>query len=123
MIVNRQDAAVIKTPHASEIRPLIDRTTSSVERCSLAEEVLPVGSAVERHYHLETEEIYYLLRGTGEMHLGNEVQMVKAGDAIYIPPRTAHTLLNTGQEPIVVLLVCGPAYNPADHYRGDPSEA
>ena len=36
LIVNRQQAAIINTPHGSEIRPLVDRTTSAIKQCSLA---------------------------------------------------------------------------------------
>jgi len=116
IIVNRQRAARINTPHGSEIRPLIDRTTSQIERCSLAEEVLPVGAQVGRHYHLETEEIYYILKGAGLMTVGDETREVKAGDAVFIPRKESHTLKNTGQTPMTILLVCGPAYSYADHH-------
>ena len=116
IVVNRQQAAVINTPHGSEIRPLIDRTTSSIERCSLAEEVLPVGGAVGRHHHIETEEIYYILQGTGRMTVGSEVRAVKAGDAVFISRGHTHTLENTGQMPMTILLVCGPAYSYEDHH-------
>lgn len=115
IIINRQHAAVINTPHGSEIRPLIDRTTSSIERCSLAEEVLPVGAAVGRHHHVETEEIYYILQGTGRMTVGSEVREVEAGDAVFIPRRETHTLENTGTVPMTILLVCGPAHSFEDH--------
>jgi mannose-6-phosphate isomerase-like protein (cupin superfamily) len=115
IVTNRQHAAVINTPHGSEIRPLIDRTTSSIERCSLAEEVLPVGASVGRHYHIETEEIYYILQGTGRMTVGAETREVEAGDAVFIPRRETHTLENTGQAPMTILLVCGPAYSYEDH--------
>ncbi|MGI9105914.1 MAG: cupin domain-containing protein [Pyrinomonadaceae bacterium] len=115
LIVNRQQAAVIETPHGSEIRPLIDRTTSEIELCSLAEEVLPVGASVGRHHHVETEEIYYLLAGRGRMTVATETREVAAGDAVFIPRGTIHTLENTGDEPMRLLLVCGPAYSRADH--------
>jgi mannose-6-phosphate isomerase-like protein (cupin superfamily) len=85
LVVNRQSAAVIKTPHGSEIRPLIDRTTSGIELCSLAEEVLPPGAAVGRHHHHATEEVYYILSGTGLMTVGDEQRAVTAGDAVFIP--------------------------------------
>ena len=85
IVINRERASVINTPHGSEIRPLVDRTTSNIERCSLAEEVLPVGAAVGRHHHLETEEIYYILSGSGLMTVGDETRKVEAGDAIFIP--------------------------------------
>jgi mannose-6-phosphate isomerase-like protein (cupin superfamily) len=120
IIVNRQQAAIINTPHGSEIRPLIDRTTSSIERCSLAEEVLPAGKSVSRHYHLETEEVYYILHGEGRMSVGNEVKEVAAGDAIFIPRGSTHTLENTGRTPMTILLVCGPAYAYEDHHAGEP---
>jgi mannose-6-phosphate isomerase-like protein (cupin superfamily) len=119
IVVNRNQAAIIKTPHGSEIRPLIDRTTSDIERCSLAEEVLPVGARVGRHHHLETEEVYYILQGTGQMTVGDETRAVETGDAIFIPRGHTHTLENTGQAPMLILLVCGPAYSLEDHLAGD----
>lgn len=115
IIINRQRASVINTPHGSEIRPLIDRTTSDIERCSLAEEVLPAGASVGRHHHLETEEIYYIMQGSGQMTVGDETRAVFAGDAIFIPRGQTHTLENTGQTSITLLLVCGPAYSYEDH--------
>ncbi len=115
IIVNRESAKILNTPHGSEIRPLIDRTTSDIELCSLAEEVLPVGKAVMRHHHLETEEVYYILKGEGEMTVGKETRQVKAGDAIYIPRMNPHTLANTGNGDMTLLLVCGPAYSIEDH--------
>jgi mannose-6-phosphate isomerase-like protein (cupin superfamily) len=119
IVINRQRAAVINTPHGSEIRPLIDRTTSNIERCSLAEEVLPVGAKVGRHHHVETEEVYYILQGSGRMTVGDEVREVNAGDAIFIPRMQTHTLENTGQTPITLLLVCGPAYSYEDHHTDE----
>lgn len=118
-IVNRQHAKIINTPHGSEIRPLIDRTTSDITRASLAEEVLPVGAAVEKHYHLETEEIYYILHGKGCMTIADETRNVQTGDAIFIPRGCAHTLENTGDEAMTLLLVCGAAHTFDDHFAGD----
>ncbi|HEY0545421.1 MAG TPA: cupin domain-containing protein [Pyrinomonadaceae bacterium] len=116
IVVNRRQAAIINTPHGSEIRPLIDRTTSLIERCSLAEEILPAGATVGRHHHLETEEIYYILRGKGRMIVGDETREVEAGDAVFIPRGHTHTLENTGREAMTILLVCGPAHSFADHH-------
>lgn len=116
LIVNRNEAKIINTPHGSEIRPLIDRTTSEIKKCSLAEEILPVGAAVERHFHKETEEIYYIIEGSGLMTVGEETREVSAGDAVFIPRNHTHTLKNTGTVPIKLLLVCGTAHDFADHF-------
>jgi mannose-6-phosphate isomerase-like protein (cupin superfamily) len=116
LIINRNKANIINTPHGSEIRPLVDRTTSEIEKCSLAEEILPVGAAVGKHFHKETEEIYYIIEGSGLMTVGDETREVSAGDAVFIPRNHTHTLKNTGTEPMKILLVCGAAHDFADHH-------
>ncbi|HWC77542.1 MAG TPA: cupin domain-containing protein [Blastocatellia bacterium] len=110
LIVNRNHATPILTAHGSELRPLMDRTTSAITQCSLAEELLPPGCAVTPHFHRELEEIYYLLAGEGVMTVGNESRDVKAGDAVFVPRLHRHSLNNTGSEPIRLLVVCGPAF-------------
>jgi len=120
IIVNRDNAKVINTKHGSELRPLIDRTTSEVTRCSLAEELLPPGRAVTPHHHRELEEIYYILSGSGLMTVGHESVRVRVGDAIYVPRGQRHTLENTGSEPIRLLVACGPAFYYEDEIPGSP---
>jgi len=110
LIVNRHNTKIVSTPHGSEIRPLIDRTTSPINQCSLAEEVLPPGASVTPHHHEVIEEIYYVVEGDGVMRIDDEEREVVAGDAIYIPRFARHTLTNTGNGPMKILLVCGPAF-------------
>lgn len=110
IIVNRDRAGIVNTAHGSEIRPLIDRTTSGVTQCSLAEEMLPVGCAVVPHHHRELEEIYYVVSGRGLMTVADDTREVGAGDAVYVPRGCRHTLENIGSEPIKLILVCGPAF-------------
>jgi len=114
IIVNRDSAAIIDTAHGSKIRPLIDRTTSNITQCSLAEETLPPGCTVTPHHHREMEEVYYIVCGSGVMTVGDETQTVRAGDSIYVPRGHRHTLTNTGAEPIKLILVCGPAFSYED---------
>jgi len=119
IVKNRNQSSVISTRHGSEIRPLIDRTTSEITQCSLAEEILPPGKAVTPHHHHRLEEIYYILSGRGLMTVGDEKREVSAGDAIFIPRNHRHTLENTGAEPIRLLLVCGPAFFFEDEIIGE----
>jgi len=120
IVVNRKQAGVIHTAHGSEIRPLIDRTTSGITNCSLAEETLPPGCAVTPHHHREIEEIYYIVSGRGLMSVGDETQEVEAGDAVYVPRGHRHTLKNTGNQPITLLVACGPAFFYADEIKEAP---
>jgi len=122
-IVNLRTASVLRTRHGSEIRPLIDRTTSPVTRCSVAEELLPPGAAVAPHHHRATEEVYYVLEGDGEMTVGGETRPVGSGDAVYIPIGAVHTLRNVGETPMRIWLVCGPAFTREDEIFVDEAGA
>lgn len=93
---------------------MIDRTTSPITQCSLAEELLPPGATVTPHHHRTTEEIYYVLEGDGEMTIAGETQAVGPGDAIFIPTGSVHTLRNVGSTPMRIVLVCGPAFSRED---------
>ena len=59
---------------------------------SLAEATLAPGQATERHYHAESEEIYYVVEGSGEMELDGERRPIAVGDAVLIPPGARHQI-------------------------------
>ena len=102
------------TKDGSEIRELLAYRNSCVRHQSLAEARLPVGAATQEHYHVRTEEIYYLTHGRGRMRLGTEEREVQAGEAIAIPPGVRHKLWNIGDEPLRLLCCCAPAYEHSD---------
>lgn len=102
------------TKDGSEIRELLAHRNSCIQKQSLAEARLPPGGSTTPHYHPQTEEIYYLLTGTGQMRIGDETTAVGPGDAIAIPPGLVHTITNTGDVPLVFLCCCAPAYEHSD---------
>ena len=71
-IVNRSDSAPFVTKDGSTIRSLLDRTNSSAANQSLAEATVPPGGATEPHRHPQTEEIYYILSGSGRITVGED---------------------------------------------------
>ena len=113
-VVNRNQGAAFITKDGSEIRSILDRTNSTARNQSLAEATLPTEAATEIHLHPTTEEIYYVLRGIGQMTLGMERQRVGPGDGVLIPPGTPHTIENVGREPLVFLCCCAPPYSHED---------
>ena len=42
------------------------------------------------------------------------VTRIGAGDCVVIPPGAVHGLVNTGEEPLVLLCCCAPAYSHED---------
>jgi mannose-6-phosphate isomerase-like protein (cupin superfamily) len=102
------------TKDGSEIRELLAYRNSSIRNQSLAEARLPVGASTQEHYHLKTEEIYFITAGHGRMRIESELAEVRVGDAIAIPPGRKHKLWNTGSEPLTLLCCCSPCYEHSD---------
>lgn len=64
------------------------------------------------HFHtlLDTGEVYYCLAGEGAMLMETpegdvDIQWLKPGMAVYVPPRWAHRSINTGKETLVTFFV------------------
>ncbi len=113
-IQNLNRVASFTTKDGSEIRELLAHRNSCIRKQSLAEARLPVGATTTPHYHPQTEEIYYILEGTGCMRIGDEAKDVAVGDAIAIPPGETHQIENTGDKTLVFLCCCAPGYEHAD---------
>jgi mannose-6-phosphate isomerase-like protein (cupin superfamily) len=118
-IVNHRDTTPFTTVDGSTIRELLAHRNSSIRQQSLAEARLAVGAATIPHHHAVTEEIYYILAGSGDMTLGEETRAVGPGDAIAIPPGLRHTIRNTGPVELVFLCTCAPGYEHADTFLED----
>jgi mannose-6-phosphate isomerase-like protein (cupin superfamily) len=104
------------TKDGSTIRELLGLPTSSARNQSLAEATLPPGGATERHYHGETEEIYYLVEGSGEMEIDGETRRVAPGDAVLIPPGAWHQIRAHEGRPLRFLCCCAPPYRHEDTF-------
>jgi mannose-6-phosphate isomerase-like protein (cupin superfamily) len=100
------------TKDGSTIRSILDRTNAPVANQSLAEASLPAGAATQRHYHRFSEEIYFLLAGTGLMEIDGATRAVTPGDAILIPPGAWHQI--TATSPLRFLCCCAPPYSHGD---------
>ena len=83
---------------------------------SLAEATLEPDEATQRHYHRASEEIYFVLKGSGRMEIDGETRMVRPGDAILIPAGAWHTLENNGTSELRILCCCAPPYSDADTF-------
>jgi mannose-6-phosphate isomerase-like protein (cupin superfamily) len=113
-VKNLDEVPSFITKDGSEIRELLAHRNSVICNQSLAEARLPVGASTQEHYHVRTEEIYYITHGTGRMRIGGEARDVKTGDATAIPPGCKHKLWNTGSGPLRLLCCCAPAYEHND---------
>ncbi|MBU2236343.1 cupin domain-containing protein [Patescibacteria group bacterium] len=82
-------------------------------RYSLAHAVVKVGEQSKQHI-LKTSEVYYILEGTGEMHINEKSEKVHSGQAVYIPPNAEQYIKNTGKVDLKFLCIVDPAWKPED---------
>jgi mannose-6-phosphate isomerase-like protein (cupin superfamily) len=108
------DLDAFVTLDGSTIREIAGPAWTPARNQSLAEATVPPGAATIAHHHVRSEELYLFTAGRGRMELGSEEREVVAGDCVVIPPGTVHRLRNTGDEPLVLLCCCAPAYSDED---------
>ena len=118
-VINHSATKPFITKDGSQIRELLAHRNSSIRNQSLAEATLAVGTSTQEHYHPKSEEIYYILSGSGRMKLDGELRDVGPLDAIAIPPGARHKIWNTGSVPLVLLCCCAPGYENDDTVMGE----
>jgi len=109
-----QDITAYITKDGSEIRELMHPASQGNRKQSLAEARVPPGGKTLLHRHRDSEELYHISAGQGEMTLGTESIHVNVGDTVCIPPGVAHCIENTGEETLVILCACSPSYSHED---------
>lgn len=99
---------------ACHLRELLNaKSDKRAYRYSLAHAVVKPGTKTKPHA-LRTSEIYYMLEGNGQMHVGSESADVGPGAVIDIPPEAVQWIENTGKTDLVFLCIVDPAWCPAD---------
>ena len=56
--------------------------------------LLQAGKTEPAHSHEAKEHVYYVINGTGKVQLGDDVIEVNEGDAIYMPAKGVHSVIN-----------------------------
>lgn len=102
------------TKNGSEIRELMHPAVPGNKAQSLAEAPIPAGARTLLHLHHQTEELYHITAGSGQMTLGSYQFGVAVGDTICIPPGPPHRIEATGNEALRLLCSCAPAYSHDD---------
>lgn len=104
------------------IEPFTTKDGSSIRELhhtaaqSLAEATLEPGEATQRHYHRDAEEIYFVVKGSGELEVDGDVKRIRPGDAVLIPPGAWHQLENNGTSELRILCCCVPPYRHEDTF-------
>ncbi len=82
--------------------------------CSIAHAIIPPGESTLPHLLKKSTELYYILKGLGEMHIDNESAHVSPGQIILIPPQARQWIRNAGKEDLVFLCIVSPKWQAED---------
>ncbi len=118
MMRNRSNISSYVTKDGSRIWELFHPDSSPVAGFSVAEALVGPGEETVAHVHRRSQEVYYVLEGSGNMRLGDEALAVGPGDAILILPATRHNIKNTGAGALRILCICSPPYAHGDTGKG-----
>jgi quercetin dioxygenase-like cupin family protein len=66
--------------------------------------IAPGRAAHDPHAH-DGEEVIFVLEGTAEIRMGDEVQTVGANTAVFCPPHVLHGIRNAGETPIRYMIL------------------
>lgn len=80
---------------------------------SLAHATLKPKIKTAKH-RLSTCEVYYVIKGNGVMYVNGVSKTVKAGQAVYIPPKAFQYIKNTGKHNLEFLCIVEPAWRKED---------
>jgi mannose-6-phosphate isomerase-like protein (cupin superfamily) len=74
---------------------------------------VPVGTKTWFHA-MKTTEVYFILKGKGEMFIDDEMKEVEKFDTIYIPSNAKQCIENIGEEELEFLCIVDPAWTQED---------
>ncbi len=78
-------------------------------RLVLIENLTAPGGGPPPHIHTREDEFFYVLDGSFEIRIGEEVHALESGGYAYVPRGTAHNFRNTAETPSRILVGFTPA--------------
>jgi quercetin dioxygenase-like cupin family protein len=87
---------------------LIATTAGTGGRYTVIEQVTPPGWGPPRHIHSREDEIFYILDGSYELHVGDERRTVSAGASAILPRNIPHGFRNVASTPSRLIFVVTP---------------
>ena len=71
---------------------------------TLVENLTAPGGGPPPHIHVSDDEFFYVLEGTFDIRIGDEVHSLEAGGFAYVRSGTVHNFRNTGETPSRILV-------------------
>ncbi|WP_138476619.1 cupin domain-containing protein [Dyadobacter bucti] len=115
-IINEDEVPEVAHP-GRFMRWLVNEDSLKAKNLSVCVIRVMPGEAVRpAHSHPNSEELIYIITGSGKVMIENEVGPVRAGSAVLFEQGKVHILKNTGDVEMKVVCFFAPATN-LDNYK------
>ncbi|MGE9292947.1 MAG: cupin domain-containing protein [Puniceicoccales bacterium] len=104
----------IHWPHGESIYELVGPRSAGTKIHSLFRVEIKPGASSRPHYHPISEESFYVLEGRGRVELDGDLGTIEPGDTILVRPGQHHQIWTLGDETLVMILTCVPAWHLSD---------
>jgi putative monooxygenase len=113
-VVSLTDVESVLLAGGSWSKVLVSEHTVGGNSSALGYSVFRPGTSTADLSH-QVEELAYIVSGSGVIRLEDEDVPVAAGQALYVPARVWHTVVNPGHDDLVMVFAFpSPAYPPTD---------
>ena len=83
---------------------------------------VPAGVEQTLHSDEEAEQVYVVVRGSGQMSVAGDTQAGREGDLVLVPPATDHAISNDGEGELACLSVQSPPVAVSELYGRQMAE-
>ena len=116
-LIPRERIRTLSNPGVDS-RQLLCPSNSTSERVTITEVHLSPGATQPRHVHTASEQIWYVLEGSGTLLLADgEERAFASGDVVRFEDGDVHGLHNSGEGEFVYLSVTAPPIDFGYAYR------
>jgi putative monooxygenase len=111
-VISLADVPPVELPGGSWSRVLVCDQTVGTNASALGYSVFRPGTSTADLSH-EVEELAFVVSGSGAIRLGDTDVPVGAGQAVFIPARLWHTVVNSGTDDLIMVFSFpSPGYPP-----------
>ena len=87
--------------------------TNNAIRYSIAHCTISPGNSSKPHT-MKTSEIYYILQGSGTIHIGEELKEISKNESVLVRPMSKQFIENNGEIDLIALCIVDPAWKQED---------
>lgn len=106
-VTDEKEALVVELPGRT-FKTLIDQEVIGSKHITFGLAVIPEGSGLPWHSHEGSEEILYVLQGTGSAESRSESRPIQTGKVIYMEANSEHRFVNEGKGEMKLLCSFSP---------------